>query len=205
VNAWCTLLYSLVEMSLYPAIVVQYLRAAWPAMPYSVVVGVTLAVIWIPTLLNLRGAVPVGRVSTIIGMAVLAVFSLLGIAALPNVSHWPWHTAGGAPPVHLATLGTGLSLALWNWIGWDNASTICGEIDDAGRTYPRALLFAVPMVALGYFLPLLPALAASDWRTSRCRWPGRWGRSSQSRSSCWRCSAPRRCSIRCCWRTRASR
>jgi amino acid transporter len=166
-NAWCTWLYSLVEMSLYPAIVVQYLRAAWPQVPYSVVVGVTLAVIWIPTLLNLRGAVPVGRVSTIIGIAVLTVFTLLGVAALPRVSHWPWHTDGGSAPVHLSTLGTGLSLALWNWIGWDNASTICGEIDDAGRTYPRALLLAVPMVALGYFVPLLPALAASDWRTWR--------------------------------------
>ncbi len=36
---------------------------------------------------------------------------------------------------------------------------------DAGRSYPKALAFALPLVTLGYFVPLLPALGASDWRT----------------------------------------
>ena len=167
VNAWCTWLYSLVEMSLYPAIVIQYLGAVIPNLGYGWVVLVTLFVIWIPTLLNLRGAVPVGRVSVVIGVMVLACFGLLALFALPNMTHAPWTTLGPPQPVRWSSLGAGLSLALWNWIGWDNASTVCGEIEDAGRTYPRALAIAVPLVALGYFIPLLPALAASDWRTWR--------------------------------------
>ena len=167
VNAWCTWLYSLVEMSLYPSIVIQYLGAVMPGLSHGSIVAVTLTVIWVPTLLNLRGAVPVGRVSVVIGMAVLACFGLLALFALPRMSHAPWVTLGAPEPVRWASLGTGLSLALWNWIGWDNASTICGEIDDAGRTYPKALAVAVPLVALGYLVPLLPALAADDWRTWR--------------------------------------
>ena len=164
-NAWCTWLYSLVEMSLYPAIVVQYLGAFMPGLAHGWIVVVTLLVIWIPTLLNLRGAVPVGRVSVVIGVMVLICFGLLALFALPHMTHAPWTTAGPPQPVRWSSLGAGLSLALWNWIGWDNASTVCGEIEDAGRTYPRALALAVPLVALGYFVPLLPALAASDWRT----------------------------------------
>ena len=167
VNAWCTWLYSLVEMSLYPAIVVQYLGAFMPHLAYGWIVLVTMLVIWIPTLLNLRGAVPVGQVSVIIGVLVLLCFGLLALFALPRMTHAPWTTLGAPQPVRWSSLGAGLSLALWNWIGWDNASTVCGEIDDAGRTYPRALAIAVPLVALGYFVPLLPALAASDWRTWR--------------------------------------
>jgi amino acid transporter len=167
VNAWCTWLYSLVEMSLYPAIVVQYLRAFVPGLSHEFIVVVTLLVIWIPTLLNLRGAVPVGQVSTVIGLSVLIVFALVGLFALPRMTHAPWVTPGQVQPVQWSSLGAGLSLALWNWIGWDNASTVCGEIEDAGHTYPRALAIAVPLVAVGYFLPLLPALAASDWRTWR--------------------------------------
>ena len=167
VNAWCTWLYSLVEMSLYPAIVVQYLGAFVPHLAYGWIVLVTMLVIWIPTLLNLRGAVPVGQVSVLIGVLVLLCFGLLGLFALPRMTHAPWTTLGAPQPVRWASLGAGLSLALWNWIGWDNASTVCGEIDDAGRTYPRALAIAVPLVALGYFVPLLPALAASDWRMWR--------------------------------------
>ena len=165
VNAWCTWLYSLVEMALYPAIVVQYLGAFMPHLAYGWVVLVTLLVIWIPTLLNLRGAVPVGQVSVVIGVLVLLCFGLLALFALPNMTHAPWITLGDPQPIRWSSLGAGLSLALWNWIGWDNASIVCGEIDDAGRTYPRALALAVPLVALGYFVPLLPALAASDWRT----------------------------------------
>ena len=165
VNAWCTWLYSLVEMSLYPAIVVQYVGAFMPQLGHGWIVMVTLLVIWIPTLLNLRGAVPVGQVSVIIGTLVLLCFGLLAVFALPHMTHAPWTTLGSPRPIRWASLGTGLSLALWNWIGWDNASTVCGEIHDAGRTYPRALAIAVPLVAVGYFVPLLPALSASDWRT----------------------------------------
>ncbi len=166
-NAWCTWLYSLVEMSLYPAIVVQYLGAFMPGLAHGWVVAVTLLVIWIPTLLNLRGAVPVGQVSVVVGVMVLICFGLLALFALPHMTHAPWVTPGPPQPIRWSSLGAGLSLALWNWIGWDNASTVCGEIEDAGRTYPRALALAVPLVALGYFVPLLPALAASDWRTWR--------------------------------------
>jgi amino acid transporter len=171
-NAWCTWLYSLVEMSLYPAIVVQYLGAFIPNLAHGWIVLVTLLVIWIPTLLNLRGAVPVGQVSVVIGVLVLACFGAVALFALPHMTHAPWVTLGAPRPVQWSSLGAGLSLALWNWIGWDNASTVCGEIEDPGRTYPRALALAVPLVALGYFIPLLPALAASDWRTWReGNWP----------------------------------
>jgi amino acid transporter len=40
-----------------------------------------------------------------------------------------------------------------------------GEVNDASRSYPRALAVALPLVTLGYFVPLLSTLAASDWTT----------------------------------------
>ena len=43
-------------------------------------------------------------------------------------------------------LAVGLSIALWNYIGWDNASTVQGEVKDASRSYPRALAIALPLV-----------------------------------------------------------
>lgn len=167
-NAWCTWCYSLVEMALYPALVLGYLEALAGPLAPAARFGVVAAVIWLPTLLNLRGAVPVGGVSTVVGVAVLVAFALVGLLALPRMTHAPWTTpGGGATPVDWRTLAPGLSLALWNWVGWDNASTIMGEVRDPARTYPRALALAIPLVAVGYALPLLPALAASDWRTWR--------------------------------------
>ena len=100
-------------------------------------------------------------------------------AVAPAPWHLPWEpfarVASGDGPGgsgRFAGLGVGLSVAMWNYFGWDNASTVAGEVEDAGRAYPRALAIAVPMVAAAYFIPLLPTLATSDWRTwSEGSWP----------------------------------
>ena len=34
----------------------------------------------------------------------------------------------------------GMLIAMWNYMGWDNASTIAVEVDQPQRTYPRAML-----------------------------------------------------------------
>lgn len=195
-NGWCTWMYSLVDMAIYPVLFTQYLAWFAPGLPTWAVYALRLAVIWGATAMNLRGAVRVGRFSTGAGYFVLATFAAIGAAALLTgltgghvvggahadaahagavhtaAWHAPWlpFTKGGQAP--LAGLGVGLSVAMWNYFGWDNASTVLGEVEDAGRAYPRALAFAVPMVALSYFVPLLPTLAASDWTTwGEGAWP----------------------------------
>ena len=50
----------------------------------------------------------------------------------------------------------GLLICMWNYMGWDNASTIATEVERPQRTYPRAMLAAVVIVALTYILPVAP-------------------------------------------------
>jgi amino acid transporter len=54
-------------------------------------------------------------------------------------------------------------------MGWDNASTIAAEVERPQRTYPRAMLVAVGIVALSYILPTaavwMTGLAPSAWET----------------------------------------
>ena len=72
----------------------------------------------------------------------------------------------------MSGFAVGLSIAVWNYMGWDNASTVQGEVRDASRSYPRALAIALPLVAAGYLIPLLTTLAASDWTTwTEGGWP----------------------------------
>src|SRR5262249_11255287 len=143
----------------------------FPHLPAAAQWIVSLAVIWGATLVNLRGAVSVGRVSIVTGAFVIGTFLMLAMVALPHASHVPWGAPG--PAGHpLPGRAVGLAIALWNYIGWDNASTIEGEIRDAGRTYPRALAIALPLVTIGYLVPLLATLAATDWRTwTEGGWP----------------------------------
>jgi amino acid transporter len=86
------------------------------------------------------------------------------VAAIPHIGHAPWLPFAAPGRAGFSGLAVGLSIALWNYIGWDNASTAQGEVRDASRTYPRALAFALPLVAAGYFVPLLTALGATDWQ-----------------------------------------
>jgi amino acid transporter len=171
-NGWATWLYSLVDMAIYPVLFNQYLHWFLPGLGDGARWAVSLAVIWGATAINLRGAFPVGRVSIIAGSFVLAGFFLLAVLALPHAQHAPWVPFVATGTTVRAGLAVGLSTALWNYIGWDNASTVQGEVIDASRSYPRALFVALPLVTLGFFVPLLPALAASDWTTWRDgSWP----------------------------------
>src|SRR5512141_1341836 len=64
-NGWCTWLYSLVDMAIYPVLFNQYLAYFLPPMGQAERWGIALLVIWGATAINLRGALPVGRVSVL--------------------------------------------------------------------------------------------------------------------------------------------
>ncbi|HEX8941815.1 MAG TPA: APC family permease [Gemmatimonadaceae bacterium] len=188
-NGWLTWMYSLVDMAIYPVLFNQYLRYFVPGLSARLEWIVSLAVIWGATAINLRGSVRVGRTSVIAGSFIMLGFLALAIASLPHATHVPWRPFASEQGHGVSGLAVGLSIALWNYIGWDNASTVQGEVRDASRSYPRALALALPLVTLGYFVPLLSTLAASDWTTwtdggwpsiasaaagSAGRWIGTW-------------------------------
>lgn len=166
-NGWITWCYSLVDMAIYPLLFTQSLAWFVPGLDGPLRWGAALALIWTATLLNLRGAGDVGRAATAIGLTVIAAFATMAVAAWPRMTHAPWVPFLAPDQRPLGALGVGASLALWNYIGWDNASTVMGEVRDPARTYPRALAIAVPLVTAVYAMALVPALGATDWTTWR--------------------------------------
>jgi amino acid transporter len=74
-----------------------------------------------------------------------------------------------APTTSKTDMIGGLLFAMWNYMGWDNASTIAAEVERPQRTYPRAMLAAVGIVGLSYILPTaavwMTGLAPSAWET----------------------------------------
>jgi len=96
----------------------------------------------------------------------------MSFASIPRIAHIPWQPFASADAQGLGGLAVGISIALWNYIGWDNPSTVQGEVKDASRSYPRALAWALPFVTLGYFVPLLTSLGATNWTTwTEGGWP----------------------------------
>ena len=171
-NGWLTWMYSLVDMAIYPVLFNQYLRYFLPGLDSRFEWLVSLAVIWGATWINLRGSARVGRVSIIAGLFVMFGFLALTVATAPHITHIPWQPFASEKAHGVGGLAVGISIALWNYIGWDNPSTVEGELKDASRSYPRALGFALPFVTLGYFVPLLTTLGATDWTTwTEGGWP----------------------------------
>src|SRR2546423_7377803 len=165
-------MYSLVDMALYPKLFVTYLGYFTPGLGPHAVWAVGLIVIWGATAVNLMGAGRVGRSSILAGTFIIGGFAATSVAALMHADHLPWQPFVAPGRTGVSGLAVGLSIALWNYIGWDNASTVQGEVRDASRAYPRALAYALPLVVAGYLIPLLTALAATDWTTwTEGSWP----------------------------------
>jgi len=167
-NGWVSWVYSLIDMAIYPVLFLQYLRFFLPGLTPLQGWLLALALIWGATWLNLRGTRVVGTASGWFVALVLAPFAVLAVAAIarwvggPGLSVTPFHAPGTS---FLGALGLGISQAIWNYSGWDNASTIGGEIEESGSTYPRALARALPLVTGVYLLAIVPALAVTEWTT----------------------------------------
>jgi len=167
-EAWMSLAASVFDMAIYPTIFVLYLgrfASAW-TVGYRGTLW-ALAVVLGCALWNLTGARTVGRGSVVLFCILLAPFIVVIIAAL-----WTWHGHGSGALLH--SVGTpdiagAISVTMWNYMGWDNASTVAQEVEDPQRNYPRAMIGAAALVSLTYILPLaaigLAGLAADQFST----------------------------------------
>ncbi len=174
-EGWLSLSASVFDMAIYPAIFVLYLgkfnpglTSGWHGYAWSLAV-VVFCCSW-----NLCGAPAVGEGS--VGMFALllapfAVFLALGVwrgfTLHPAVQ---WGHSGSE-----AALSTAVLVAMWNYMGWDNASTVAQEVENPQRNYPRAMIVAAILAAVTYILPLLAmalaglsvdSFSTGDWMTA---------------------------------------
>jgi amino acid transporter len=180
-EGWLSLSASIFDMAIYPAIFVLYLgrfspaaTAGWHGYAWSLAV-VVVCCIW-----NLRGAPAVGEDSMglfALLLAPFAVFVVLGfwraLTLHPAVQWGAAAPTGGFGPG--SAFSTAVLVAMWNYMGWDNASTIAQEVEDPQRTYPRAMIAATFLVAFTYILPLTAmalsglspdSFSTGDWTTA---------------------------------------
>jgi amino acid transporter len=163
-EAWLSLTGSIFDMAIYPTLFVSYLEHFNPALTSNgkgLWIGVGLVAVC--ALANLAGARCVGFTSFAFTAMLLSPFVVLTLYA---GLHPAPATPGPAPKFDFLL---GLLVAMWNYMGWDNSSTIAGEVDRPQRTYPMAMGGAVMLVALTYILPIAAVaatgLSASKWTT----------------------------------------
>jgi len=171
-EAWLSLAASIFDMAIYPVIFVLYLSRIAPQLTTGTrgtlwELGIVLAC----TAWNLRGAKAVGQgsigffavlLAPFIVLVVLGLWKGLFAHAIDPLSMQSM-TFGGhlrqsfdliRAPVAAPSLAGAVSIALWNYMGWDNASTVAQEVDNPQRNYPRAMLISAALVAATYIVPL---------------------------------------------------
>ena len=155
-EAWLSLAASVFDMAIYPTLFVTYLEHFSNWGPILTVghreLFIELAVVVIATVWNLRGAAAIGDGSVVMWIVGLAPFFVLIGAACWRGAHTAPATL--LPPHGHADLTAGMLVALWNYMGWDNASTIAGEVEDPQRTYPKMMVIAIVMTMATYLLPV---------------------------------------------------
>ena len=122
-------------MAIYPTLFVGYLGHLAPSVTAGgrgIWIGVALIVA--AALLNLLGAKSVGESSVAFSIVLLSPFAVLTVYAL-------FHRAPACAPDSAAQCRfTGRNpVAMWNYMGWDDASLVADEVERPQRTYPLAM------------------------------------------------------------------
>ncbi|HLJ77615.1 MAG TPA: APC family permease, partial [Acidobacteriaceae bacterium] len=167
-EAWLSLVASIFDMAIYPTLFVAYLTRLFPWFAVGhrgVMVGV--AVVAVCVLLNIAGIRVVATTSLWLFFLLSSPFVL--IVLLAPLKYGALAKTVMTPTSSNVDIIGGLLICMWNYMGWDNASTIAAEVERPQRTYPRAMLCAVAVVAASYILPVaamaMTKLPAAAWET----------------------------------------
>lgn len=124
-------------------------------------VWTTIGVIWLLTLANMVGARAVtrlGGLTLLIGLAPIAVASVLGLAAFdPDILAASWNLTG--QPLARA-VSAALAPVFWAFLGLESATIAAAVVRDPERNVARAALGGVGLAAVVYILACVALFGA---------------------------------------------
>jgi len=155
-EGWWTWLYTFVDLAIYPVLFVEYASFFFPQIA-AYKIPLCLLIIWTSAALNILGIVPVGKISTVLGVIVIIPFLILFAIIFihhPDAVTVPQLSFKG---VGFSSLGMGLYTVMWNFFGWDNATTYAGEVDKPVRSYMVAMSISFILVFIMYQIAVYTA------------------------------------------------
>jgi len=153
-----------VTNAIYVALVVGYLGKFVP-MSEGQAMAIKVGMVLVFTIINLLGLREVSWVSTALSIIVLIAFALITVVGFMNWNQNPFDpiVAEGLTP--LEGIGGCIAICIWMYCGYECISTLAGEVKQPQRI-PKALLIAMPLIALTYVLPTMAGLASvGEWES----------------------------------------
>lgn len=156
--------------SLYGVLLMDYLSIYFPWLTGNVKWAGACVALCLLAYLNARGIQIAGWLSVALLVAILIPVAWLCVVAVFHWHHNPFLPF--VPPNEPlgSVFGKGLALAMWNYAGYEQLSSMTGEMKNPQPTFVRLLAWNTPMNILTYILPTTLALAAlgnwQDWQTN---------------------------------------
>ena len=165
-EGWWSILYTLVDLSLYPILFTTYLKLLFPHLDFLTVYFIQLMMIWFCAFINILGIKTVGNFLTLFQIFILLSFAFFVFFGMKYLSLDFTPIFKTSTEFSSKNLLFGLSVAFWNFIGWDNGSTVLHEVDNPNKNYHKALFICIPIIVFFYFFPTLVGLCIhTDWHS----------------------------------------
>ncbi|KAL4290423.1 hypothetical protein GQ457_14G002730 [Hibiscus cannabinus] len=156
-QGWMKWLSGVIDNALYPVLFLDYLKSGIPALGGGLPrIFAVLALTLVLTYMNYRGLTIVGWVAVVLGVFSILPFVVMGLVSIPKLEPSRWLVVD----MHHVDWNLYLNTLFWNLNYWDSISTLAGEVDNPKKTLPKALFYALILVVLGYFFPLLVGTGA---------------------------------------------
>jgi amino acid transporter len=177
-GGWSNWVVSWVDVSIYPVWAAYYLGYFIPALRNGATIGgvqvpswvlswiMALVLIRAISALSVRGARLSGLFTNWLGaimMVPLVLMSIVGILAWiksGTTIHLPFLASGGTVTFGalVPALGTGIYIAMWNFMGWELPTAAGDEVVNPKRTYPLAMLLVLLATIASYSIPTVAGL-----------------------------------------------
>ncbi|KAK4252640.1 hypothetical protein QN277_014385 [Acacia crassicarpa] len=151
-QGWMKWLSGVIDNALYPVLFLDYIKSSIPALASGFPrIGAAWGLTIVLTFLNYLGLTIVGWVAIVLGVFSLLPFVVMGFIAIPDIKPSRWLVGD----LRNVDWNLYLNTLFWNLNYWDSISTLTGEVKNPKKTLPKALFFALILVVLAYFFPLL--------------------------------------------------
>jgi amino acid transporter len=177
-GGWSNWVVSWVDVSIYPVWAAYYLGYFIPALRNGATIGgfdipawvlswlVALVLIWAISSLSVRGARLSGLFTNWLGAIMLIPLLLMSIVGLlawiksGTTISLPFLASGEAVTFEtlIPALGTGIFVAMWNFMGWELPTAAGDEVVNPKRTYPIAMVLVLVAAIASYSIPTITGL-----------------------------------------------
>ncbi|WP_037608253.1 APC family permease [Streptacidiphilus rugosus] len=166
---WTAMLFIPLIMSTGVQGMVQYLGYLWPSMTTGQGDVVGIAVVALVILLLWRKVENIGRLTVAMWAVMILAVTVVIIAAFTHFSPsmaftWPAHAIQLTHGAFWIGFASGLTIGIYDYLGYNTTAYMGGEIKDPGRVMPRSIIWAIVAIMGIYLLLQVGVLGVVHWQ-----------------------------------------